>query len=31
MNKDVLTAAIKDYFRGERHELFVIMAGSLGW
>jgi len=30
MNVDVVTAAIEDYFRGERHEMLAILAGSLG-
>jgi hypothetical protein len=30
MDVDVLTAAIGDYFRGERQEMFAILAGSLG-
>jgi hypothetical protein len=29
MNVDLL-AAIEDYFRGERHEMFAILAGALG-
>ena len=30
MNIDVITVAIKDYFRGERLEMFAILGGSLG-
>jgi hypothetical protein len=30
VNVDLLTAAIAAYFRGERHEMYAILAGSIG-